>query len=77
MTVEEVLRKLETNQYGTHLVNRRDRREKTNKDDRDISIVNAYRSGKPTKQIVHDLDVSSGTVYSTLLRHGVPLRRGK
>jgi DNA-binding NarL/FixJ family response regulator len=77
MTVEEVLRKLETNQYGTHLVNRRDRREKTNKDDRDISIVNAYRSGKPTKQIAYDLDVSSVTVYSTLRRHGVPLRRGK
>ncbi len=77
MTVEEVLRKLETNQYGTRLVNRRDRREKTNKDDRDISIVNAYRSGKPTKQIANDLDVSPATIYSTLRRHGVPLRRGK
>lgn len=81
MTPEEVITKLERNEYGNGLLTRRGMRyvvpERPGKDARDLGIVSSYRQGKPTKQIAYDYSVSSSVVYKALSKYGVPLRRKK
>lgn len=79
MTPEDVIGKLERNEYGRGLLTRRKMRyvapERLGKDARDLGIVSSYRQGNPTKQIAYDYSVSSSVVYKVLSKYGVPLRR--
>ncbi len=81
MTPEEVIAKLYRNEYGEKLLSRSGFRkiakEKPSKETRDLGIVSAYRSGKPTKQIAYDWNVATGTIFNVLRRHGVALRRAR
>jgi DNA-binding NarL/FixJ family response regulator len=81
MTPEEVIAKLERNEYGEKMITRSGFRkvakERTPKESRELGIVSAYRAGKPTKQIAYDWSVASSTVYNIIRRHGIPLRNEK
>ena len=81
MTPEEVIKKLERNEYGHKLLTRAGFRhvvpERPGKDARQLGIVSAYRQGRPTKQIAYDYSVTTSTIYTVLAKCGVPLRRSK
>jgi hypothetical protein len=81
MTPEEVIAKLERNEYGSSLLTRRGMRyvapKRPGNDARNLGVVASYRRGTPIKQLAYDYSVTNATVYKILAKHGVPLRRSR